>query len=57
MDNASGNSFPGGMSDDTITFTGTGYDGLDLGDPGPFAAQPVPYDSFFSVGEDSVSFD
>jgi len=52
-----GTPIPGGMSDDTITFTSTGYDGLDLGDPGPFAAQPVPYDSFFSVGEDSVSFD
>ena len=51
-----GTPIPGGMSDDTITFTATGYDGLDLGDPGPFAAQPVPYDSFFSVGEDSVSF-
>ena len=48
---------PGTASADTITFTSTGYDGLDLGDPGPFAAQPVPYDSFFSVGEDSVSFD
>ena len=52
-----GSHLPGAMSDDTITFTSTGYDGLDLGDPGPFAAQPVPYDSFFSVGEDSVSFD
>ena len=35
-----GTPIPGGMSDDTITFTSTGYDGLDLGDPGPFAAQP-----------------
>ena len=51
-----GTPLPGGMSDDTITFTSTGYDGLDLGDPGPFAAQPVPYDNFFSVGEDHVSF-
>ena len=52
-----GSHLPGAASPDTITFTSTGYDGLDLGDPGPFAAQPVPYDSFFSVGEDSVSFD
>ena len=44
------------LSDDTITFTSTGYDGLDLGDPGPFAAQPVPYDSFMGVGEDSHFF-
>ena len=52
-----GSHLPGAASPDTISFTSTGYDGLDLGDPGPFAAQPVPYDSFFSVGEDSVSFD
>ena len=48
---------PGTASPDTITFTSTGYDGLDLGDPGPFAAQPVPYDSFMTFGEDHVSFD
>ena len=52
-----GTPLPGGMSDDTITFTSAGYDGLDLGDPGPFAAQPVPYDSFMTFGEDHVSFD
>ena len=48
-----GTPIPGGMSDDTITFTGSTDEGcITFG-----AAQPVPYDSFFSVGEDSVSFD
>ena len=51
-----GSHLPGAASPDTITFTSNGYDGLDLGDPGPFAAQSVPYDSFFSVGEDHISF-
>ena len=52
-----GTHLPGAASADTITFTSTGYDGLDLGDPGPFAAQPVPYDSFMGIGEDTLSFD
>ena len=52
-----GSHLPGAASPDTITFTSTGYDGIDLGDPGPFAAQPVPYDSFMTFGEDHVSFD
>jgi hypothetical protein len=51
-----GTHLPGAASPDTITFTSTEYDGLDLGDPGPFAAQPVPYDSFMGVGEDHISF-
>ena len=52
-----GSHLSGAASPDTITFTSTGYDGIDLGDPGPFAAQPVPYDSFMTFGEDHVSFD
>ena len=36
-----GGGLPGGMGDDHITFG---------------AAQPVPYDSFFSVGEDHITF-
>ena len=48
-----GTPIPGGMSDDTITFTGSTDEGfVTFG-----AAQPVPYDSFMSVGEDHVSFD
>ena len=48
-----GTPIPGGMSDDTITFTGSTDEGcITFG-----AAQPVPYDSFFGVGEDCVSFD
>ena len=51
-----GSHLPGAASPDTITFTSTGYDGLDLGDPGPFAAQPVSMDYLSLGGEDSVSF-
>ena len=50
-----GSHLPGAASADTITFTSTGYDGLDLGDPGPFAAQPVPM-TFFG-GEDHINLD
>ena len=49
-----GTHLPGAASPDTITFTSTGYDGLDLGDPGPFAAQPVPYDSFMGIRRSST---
>ena len=48
-----GTPIPGAMSDDTIAFTGSTDEGcVTFG-----AAQPVPYDSFMSVGEDHVSFD
>ena len=48
-----GTPMPGGMSDDTITFSGSTDEGcVTFG-----AAQPVSYDSFMGVGEDHVSFD
>jgi len=49
-----GSHLRGAASDDTITFTSTGYDGIDIGDPGPFAAQPVP---MTFGGEDHINFD
>ena len=45
---------PGSASSDTISFS-TGYDALDIGDPGPFAAQPVPM-IFGASGEDTLTF-
>ena len=54
-----GTPLPGAASADTISFQyNADEDGrcLDFGDPGPFAAQPVPYDSFMGVGEDHISF-
>ena len=49
-----GSHLPGAMSDDTITFNTSGYDGIDIGDPGPFAAQSVP---MTFGGEDHINFD
>ena len=49
-----GSHLPGAASPDTITFSSTGYDGIDIGDPGPFAAQPVP---MIFGGEDHINLD
>ena len=46
-----GSHLPGGMGNDHITFS------ADTGCMTFGAAQPVPYDSFMTIGEDSVSFD
>ena len=51
-----GSHLPGAMSDDTICLISDGSGEINLGDPGPFATQPVPYDSFTCVGEDHISF-
>ena len=45
---------PGSASSDTISFS-SAYDALDIGDPGPFAAQPVPM-IFGASGEDTLTF-
>ena len=43
----------GSSSNDTITFTSSADAPIDF----RYAAEPVPYDSFTSVGEDVLSFD
>ena len=50
-----GSHLPGAMSDDKITFGSSYYDDIiDFGDPGSFAAQPVP---MTFGGEDHITFD
>jgi hypothetical protein len=49
-----GTPIAGASSSDTITFSSTGYDVIDFGDPGPFAAQPVP---ITFGGDDTISLD